>query len=193
MRLRNKLLYGVGTNDANYIVSKKVDGKSVICKYYTKWVSMLARCYSDKHQKNRPSYIGCTVHTEWLLFSVFRKWMMKQEWKGKHLDKDILVQGNKIYSPSTCLFVSHDVNSLFLDSKSARGAFPQGVSFKKEKNKYESYCKLNGKKVFLGYFDDASLAHKAYKKFKYKIISDVATNQSEPLRSAMLRFNINEY
>ena len=30
------------------------------------------------------------------------------------LDKDILVYGNKIYSPETCCFISRSLNSLFL-------------------------------------------------------------------------------
>ena len=31
---------------------------------------------------------------------------------AKCLDKDILVQGNKVYSPNTCIFVTNDINVL---------------------------------------------------------------------------------
>jgi len=38
--------------------------------------------------------------------------MERQDWEGKHLDKDILIPGNKIYSPDRCIFVSSLINLL---------------------------------------------------------------------------------
>lgn len=90
-----KTIYGVGTNDANYLVVNK----GVRCPYYKKWSSMLERCFSKSLHKKHPTYIGCTVCNEWLLFSNFRSWMMKQEWVGMELDKDIISIGNKKYCP----------------------------------------------------------------------------------------------
>ena len=52
--------------------------------------------------------------------------MMKQEMNctdisNRQLDKDVLVPGNKVYSPETCHFVSREVNCMFrsngVDSK----------------------------------------------------------------------------
>jgi len=48
----------------------------------------------------------------------------------------------------------------------------------------------DGKQVFLGSFDTAELAFEAYKTAKYEIIKNAATEQLEPLKSALLRYEI---
>ena len=106
-----KLVYGVGINDAEYVVVKReevgnVDGKRKRktvwrCPFYKTWSSMLRRCYSTKYQERCPTYMGCSVSEEWHTFSVFRNWMESQDWQDTQLDKDLLVEGNKVYSPET--------------------------------------------------------------------------------------------
>ena len=93
-----KLVCGVGINDADYAVVEwetigYVNGKQNQkrvweCPYYKVWGSMLKRCYSDKYQERYQTYKGCTVSEEWLTFSNFKNWMEKQDWEGKHLDKE---------------------------------------------------------------------------------------------------------
>ena len=97
MRKKTKLVYGVGVNDAYYSVYKYENGKIVWqCPYYRTWKHMLSRAYSDKFKKKRPTYQDVTVCEEWYSFMCFRAWMVEQDWKGKQLDKDLLVQGNKM-------------------------------------------------------------------------------------------------
>ena len=126
-----KLVYGVGVNDADYVVSINetvgyVDGKRKeklvwICPFYRTWKGMLGRGYSEKLKLKYPSYKDVTVCEEWHLFSTFRAWMDQQDWEGLQLDKDLLVKGNKIYSPETCLFVSGQVNNFVLERGASRG------------------------------------------------------------------------
>lgn len=117
MKTKNKrLVYGVGNNDADYVVEKReeigyVGGKRRrklmwVCPYYQTWKDMIKRCYSTKCQEKFPTYKGCSVSADWHTFSNFKAWMEKQNWEGKQLDKDILIEGNKVYSPETCVFVS---------------------------------------------------------------------------------------
>ena len=186
-----KPVLGVGINDAGYNVAIRINGKQFICPFYRKWKSMLERCYSARFHKKHPTYIGCSVCDEWLMFSNFKLWMLNQDWKGNHLDKDILHQGNKVYSPQSCLFVDAKINSLLLDSKSARGLYPQGVCSLSNSNKFMAYVATNGKRSYLGLFETQEEAHDTYKAEKYKIISKVALNQSEPLKSALLNYIIN--
>lgn len=189
--LKNKLIYGFGVNDANYMVRPVINNKREICPYYSVWYAMIKRCYDKKYHTKRPTYKICTINNEWSLFSKFREWMERQDWKGKHLDKDILTQGNKEYSSSNCLFVTGAINNLLITNKKIRGNYPLGVSFNYHANKYSSSCYNGaGKKKHLGYFDSADDAYDAYKEFKYNLISAIANKQSNPLRSALLKYKI---
>ena len=185
-----RLIYGVGTNDSDYQVKEIINGKQVICKFYARWCAMLSRCYSEEYQKKYPTYKQCVVCIDWLSFSNFKKWMEKQNWKGNHLDKDLLIQGNKTYSPELCLFVSPQVNSLMVDSAKTRGDYPVGVTFHKTAKRFNAYCSVSGNQKHLGSFDTQEEASEVYKAFKYKLIAEVATNQDEPLKSALLRYKL---
>ncbi len=77
----SKLVCGVGVTDADYTVSKVVNGKNVKCPFYMRWTNMITRCYSAKALRARPSYIGCSVDSKWLVFSSFKVWMEKQDWE----------------------------------------------------------------------------------------------------------------
>ena len=84
-----KLVFGIGVNNADYVVQKwetvgYVDGKRKRklvweCPFYRTWKNMLMRCYSTKFQERRPTYKGCSVSEEWKTFSNFRAWMEKQD------------------------------------------------------------------------------------------------------------------
>ncbi|MFT6988183.1 MAG: hypothetical protein ACJASL_000143 [Paraglaciecola sp.] len=185
-----KLIYGVGINDADYKVLSIINGKKELCPFYRSWTNMLARCYSLKYQIFSPSCAGSTVDDKWLIFSVFKSWMEKQDWKGKHLDKDILLQGNKIYKSSGCIFVDQSINKLLTDRKRLRGGCLIGVDFRKREGKYRAQCSVNGKRKTLGYFNSELQAHEVYKAFKYKHIAEIANQQSEPLRTALLNYVI---
>lgn len=83
---------------------------------HKKWTAMLERCYCPKYQLKKPTYIGCTVSDSWLNFQNFAKWFYRQPRKtGWHLDKDILVKGNKVYSEEFCCIVPKEINMLTLE------------------------------------------------------------------------------
>ena len=163
-----KLVFGVGINDADYITQPTVEGTRVVCPFYRKWKNMLKRCYSTKFQVTRPTYKGCSVAEEWLTFSNFRKWMVEQDWKGNDLDKDLLLEGNKIYSSKTCVFICRALNSLFNESSAARGKLPLGVS--NHGKNYQAHVNKDGKLTYLGTFTTPEEAHAAWKKAKALII-----------------------
>lgn len=191
-----KLIYGVGNKDVNYNTTKweKVSGKWKMiwrCPYYRRWESMLKRCYSSRYQEKFPTYVGCIVCEEWLHFSKFKKWMESQDWEGKHLDKDFLVEGNKVYSPSTCTFLPGELNNFILACTKVRGECPLGVYYKKrykgmvnELNKpYMSYIRNQTSSViYLGYYFTPEEAHQRYLIEKLKQCEDYLTEfKSSPL------------
>lgn len=104
---RQPSVYGVGYLDTNITIPER--GNSIIRKIYDLWANMLKRCYG----KYPSSYQGCTVDKRWHSFRVFLNTITKvpnyAQWEqdsSLHLDKDIRVAGNKIYSLDTCMFVS---------------------------------------------------------------------------------------
>lgn len=157
-----KLVYGIGINDADYIVRPIINKTEVVCPFYRTWKNMLMRVYSVSYQTRRPTYIGTTVCDEWHSFMNFRSWMEHQDWQGLQLDKDILFPNNKHYSPKTCVFVTRSLNQLFVDCGAARGKYPTGVSWNKKRQRFVSEISLNTKRTHLGYYDTAKDAHKAY-------------------------------
>ena len=94
---------------------------------YSVWSGMLERCYSDKLHYKHPSYIGCTVCDDWHDFQVFADWFEINYIKGYDLDKDIKIKGNRIYSPTTCLFVTQKDNIIEASAKHYIFINPQGV------------------------------------------------------------------
>jgi len=182
-----KLVCGVGVNDADYAVNTTgSDGKKRRCPYYATWKSMLMRAYSPKYQAKYPTYIGVTVCEDWHSFMVFRAWMETQDWEGKHLDKDIIVPGNKVYSPATCVFVSPQINTLLVDCAAARGKLPVGVHWHKASSKFCALARANGKRRHLGSFATPEAAHRAWRKEKVRIVRTAARECDDPRVSAGL-------
>ena len=186
-----KLVYGVGVNDLPYRVKvwewvtenggKRVRKIVFRCPYYTAWVSMLKRCYSEKSLESRPSYIGTIVCNEWLYASAFREWMDQQDWEGKCLDKDIIAPGSKLYSPDTCAFVLQATNNFVIASDAIRGDSPIGVSLYKRTGKYQALCRnpFTEKQESLGYFSTPKEAHDAWRKRKHELAQLVAATESD--------------
>lgn len=143
---------------------------------YFRWHDMLSRCYNAKFHEHQPQYIGCTVCEEWLNYSNFKVWYDQNKIPGQRmdLDKDILFKGNTVYSPETCCFVPHCINTLFLNCKKCRGDCPLGVHFDKDKGKYRAEMAFMGKSVKLGTFETAEDAFARYKEYKEDFIKDMA-------------------
>ena len=186
-----KLVLGVGINDADYVVQKfeylgYVNGKRKYrlvweCPFYRTWENMLKRCYSDKFQERNPTYKGCSVSEEWERFSNFRGWMVLQDWEGKDLDKDLLFEGNKVYSVDTCVFVSRMVNSFTIDCGAVRGEWMIGVYWNKRANKFKSQCSnpFTKEREYLGYFTCELEAHEAWLERKLELAHLLAAEQTD--------------
>lgn len=187
---KTKLVFGVGINDADYSVVVKVElprsaeGKRQrqtvwACPFYSRWTHLLGRSYSPAFHKIHPSYIGCHVIPEWHYFMNFRGWMEKQDWEGKHIDKDILFPGNKLYSPETCVFVSQEVNKFILDRENDRGEWPIGVYYDKKSNKFVSQITHKGLRKLLGCYNSPEEAHAAWLLEKLSQAKILASQQTD--------------
>lgn len=162
---QKSLVHGVGINDLLY--TRKT-------KPYTIWTSLLQRCYSNNRTEKHRTYKGCSVCQEWLTFSNFKSWFenpVNGYIDGYHLDKDIIIKGNKLYSPNTCCFIPQALNDLFTKSQAIRGELPIGVT----KTSYNKYvAKVTTNRTYLGVYKTANEAFLAYKEAKEKIIKELA-------------------
>lgn len=162
--MKKKLIYGIGINDSTEPVSWwEPNGVRGRCKIYSKWVCILQRCYTEYGLSKNPTYSGVTICDEWRYFTKFKSWVQSQAWEDLDLDKDILKEGNKIYSPETCCFVPKFLNIFLKDNK--RGEFPLGVHMVYN-GKFKAQCRVDGKVKCLGTFKTPEQAHKAWQRAK---------------------------
>ena len=135
-----------------------------------------------KLQTRCPTYKGCNVSDNFLNYSYFYDWCQGQigfgkvDEKGRSwcLDKDLLFVGNKTYSETTCVFVPQEINKFFNEYGNARGEYPLGVCFHKQKGKFVAQCAVNGKRQHLGYFNTPEEAFAVYKPFKENLCKQLA-------------------
>lgn len=183
----DKKVYGVGIVDVDYIVRKykempKVNNKRVRkmvfqCPYYFKWKCMLWRlslsdCYKD-----------CSLHPEWVYLSKFKSWVLEKEAHfGEvlklNLDKDLLVRGNKVYGPDTCMFIPTEVNNCLIARK-VNTDLPRGVHICCKTAKFIAHCHFNGKQNHVGTFSNPEEAHKAWQLAKINQLKEVASRQHQ--------------
>ena len=171
-------VYGVGILGTKY--PSKVSG--VTTKEYVPWCSMLKRCYSDSYKKKNPTYKDCEVSENFKSYEYFYEWCHKQVGFGNdgngnpfHLDKDLLIKGNKVYSENTCVFIPSEINSLLIKREALRGEYLIGVYWSKTNKAFRARVNKNkGASEHLGYFNTELEAFNAYKVAKETYIKEQA-------------------
>lgn len=135
------------------------------------WNNMNGRCrQGGAAQADRLSYGGCENHFE--SYDAFTDWCQDQYgYLNKNpqgtfwsLDKDILIHGNKIYSPETCMFVPLSANNVLLGSDKTRGDDPIGVKLHIQGScvKYMAACRKRDGTNYVGVFYTPEEAHQAW-------------------------------
>lgn len=160
-----KKKFGIAVNDYN--------GSTKNLKSYLVWNHMLERCYDESLRYKFPTYKDCSVCADWLLFSNFKKWFDDNYVDGYHLDKDILIKGNKVYSPETCCFVPQEINKMLTKTNSLRGSLPIGV--RRAKNgMFIAVISRRKETTQIGTYSTPEKAFMAYKEAKEKYIKQQA-------------------
>lgn len=188
----NRTVYGMGFFGEG--IHKHGENRRMTHKYKT-WHGMMRRCYDQKSKEKQPTYKDCRVSEEWLNYQNFGDWYDQNyyeiEGEQMHLDKDILTKGNKIYSPETCIFVPHYINSLFASCETTHGRYLTCVYENKGKvNKFTARTRTK----HLGNFKTKEDAFNAYKEYKESVIVEVANKYKEKipnkLYKAMMEYKI---
>lgn len=188
VRKSGKLVCGVGVNDADYSVSTRSEGKHKWCPFYSRWKKMIERCYDTKFHQIQPTYADCSVAPEWHYFMTFKIWMQQQDWNDKHLDKDLLLPNNKIYSADTCIFLESKVNNFLTQRQNHRGDTPIGVYRHQKYGLYVAECwnVQLGRQEYLGTFKNTQEAHEAWLSFKLLQAKILAAEQTDRRVAAAL-------
>lgn len=166
---KRKLIYGVATLDIDFASN----ADNTTNKAYKAWRNMLQRCYNKKYQESHPTYKDCKVCNEWLLFSNFLSWFKDKYVDGYVIDKDLLVCGNKIYSPETCCMIPSEINAMIITRQTKRGRFGKGISIT-PKGRYIAFVTKSNKTYNFGHFDTIEEAFAAYKQGKIAYVREVA-------------------
>lgn len=174
---QNTLVCGVGFCDVKCYDNGKLS------TWYKTWASILSRGHSDREKaRHNGVYKDCSVDPRWHKASRFKKWFDKHYVEGYHLDKDILVPGNKVYGPDTCCFVPRQINLLFIAQKKTSNAsklsvdWPRGLTWAKHAKKILVCMSMYGKLKNLGRFalEDYTSALACYNAAKRDHIISVA-------------------
>ena len=167
-------VYGVGVVGTKY--PSTING--VKTKEYVLWSNMLERCYNDAYQKKQPTYEDCEVSDNFKSYDYFYEWCHKQigfDNQGWHLDKDLLIKGNKVYNEDSCIFLPQEVNTLLTKSTVSRGEHLIGVYWNKTNKAFRAMVSKNkGKQEHLGYFNTELEAFNAYKEAKEYFVKEQA-------------------
>lgn len=178
-------------------------------KKYQLWGNMNTRCYNPNYHKVKPGYKDCTICNEWLDDrELFYEWVDMNFYKIKgeptvELDKDILLPGNKIYGPDTCIFVPKRINDLFVHIHGrVDNGLPTGVTYSEKTGTYKVSAMLTcddsdkKKNVVLGYYDtieEAFDVYKEHKKAEIIYIADLYRRKiPEQLYQAMVNWKFDE-
>lgn len=100
-----------------YVTGCRINGIQVQLPIYTVWRAMQQRC-KPHYWVKRKHYTGTSCSESFKSWDNFYEWAVVQEGYGSvdskgrpfELDKDLLSDGNKVYSETTCCFIPRELN-----------------------------------------------------------------------------------
>lgn len=185
-----KLIHGVARND---VINSEQS------KAYKVWQGMIDRCYDSKSEsaKNYKEN-GVTVCEEWLSFSNFKSWFEDPEngyTNGYQLDKDLLGNGRKVYSPLSCCFLPREFNVLFRRIPN-REVYKLPTGIEPSGKKFKVCISTYGKSKYLGVFDTIHEANIVYLSAKKKYVKELTEKYfkegkiTERVYNALMKYEV---
>ena len=138
---------------------------------HNKWIKMISRVTLDCYKEH---YGNVEVCEDWKTYGNFKSWAEANGYK-KELELDRKnTAGN--YEPSNCRFVSRFTQAQNISMKRNNTSGYRGVS--KLRNRYRARITVNKKVIYLGVYDTALEAAKAFDKYVLENSLEHNTNES---------------
>lgn len=152
----------------------KENGK--MTETYLAHKALFCRCYNPATHERQSRYKDCTVAPIWHNWQNFAEWYESHEsfGLGYHLDKDLLVRGNTVYSPETCVMLPRELNNLISESKPSSKGYPRGVGKKNGANQYHVRVGGGKDRKYVGGYYTIEEASAAYVKAKERYVKNLA-------------------
>ena len=118
----DRTVYGIGYLGEYKTVENFTENDLTVLK--DKWENMMRRSYSQNYKASHDTYDDVFVHQDWHSFEQFLRdirevpqYFLAREdgFKGWDLDKDYY--GSNAYSKNTCVFLKHQENALYAETK----------------------------------------------------------------------------
>lgn len=185
----DKTIFDIGYYGTGDYVPRRTEFEN---KMYDIWRVMIQRCYStnEKTRENYSCYTGCTMSDDWHNFQNFAKWYDENYYdlgdnKRMHVDKDILIKGNKLYSSETCLLIPQKINMIFM-SKSRSDDLPNCIIPMKN-GKYKTRYNTTYLATSYDSTEDAVKAHDIEKRIHIReVINECGDKLPEKVKIALL-------
>ena len=163
---------------------------------YKSWVGMLKRVYTPGNERAAINYGDCSVKEDWLWFENFHSWSSKQIYQpGWHLDKDLLVPGNRVYCSDHCIYLPSCINVFLTDRGNERGPYPRGVTVRPDTGRFQASCNNAGTYQYLGIYDTPEEAFAVYKAEKERLARKLAREWTgiidEKAVDALMSYTVN--
>ena len=162
-------------------------------KSYKHWKKMRSRCYNIKELNKKKCYQNTLICDEWQDYEKYKVWYDEHYIDGWQIDKDLLSDSEKIYSPQTCCFLPIELNA-FLSSftKNSTSNTPCiGVFIRY--GRYHARYRTPEKYYNLGTFEtleEAKYAYNSFKKQRFLEHIEKYKDQLEPrVLDALLKFS----
>lgn len=165
----------------------------------SRWEGIKNRCKSNILYDRTFNYQGCSVCDEWKEFASFRKWFLDNLYivpgQRMEIDKDLLVKGNRVYSPETCCFLPRNINHAITILKNGKTNLPPGVSYTKYKETFEAKIDTEYVKAKKRFYtkEEAFKWYKTMKEYSIKMMAEEYKEYlPEKIYNALMRFEILE-
>lgn len=166
--------------DGKWVMSVMLDGKQVFTKLGSAYNAMSQRGKpGGSYQRKFPRYEGATVHEAWKdKPQAFADWIVLQPgWQhGWHLDKDLLLPGNKVYGPDTCCLLPRTLNNAIRDNRESSRARVC------KDGRWELRYDILGPHVVKGFTDQESalLCYRELRRMRVLTLADELKTQLDP-------------